>query len=91
MVKLSAGVFDTPAIRQSCWQTCDYDVGAFTMSIDDIPAYRDKDTISSFQGVATFFGCVDLCEEEYEVQRAILIVPIIIIGKKKEEKMCNCD
>ena len=81
MSDTSAGIFDTSAIRQSCWQTCDNDPGSYPMDISDIPFYRDEDTRSSFYSVSTFFGCVDLCEDEYETKRIVLIVPIVIIGK----------
>ena len=78
---MSAGIFDTSAIRQSCWQTCDNDAGAYPMDVRDVPFYRDSDTRKSFYNMAIFFGCVDLCEDSYETKRIVLIVPIVIIGE----------
>ena len=75
-----AGIFDLGAIRQSCWQTCESDPGAFPMDLAGVPAYRHDDTREEFFGVATFFGCVDICEDDYRVKRIAFFVPIAVIG-----------
>ena len=76
-----AGIFDVAAIRQSCWQTCDGDPGAFQMDLSAVPRYRDEDTRDSFYEVATVFGCVDICEGQYEGKRLAFIVPVVALGE----------
>lgn len=74
------GVFDYDAIRQSCWQTCDNDPGAFPMDLSKIPAYRDEDTREAFYNVTTFFGCVEGCEDTYLVKRVTIVAPAVAVA-----------
>ena len=77
---MGAGVFDTLAVRESCWQTCDVDYGKYPVDMDSVPVYRDSDTRAAFYELAAFYGCVDECEHEYEVKRIAIVVPVVVIG-----------
>ncbi|TRY67643.1 hypothetical protein TCAL_10472 [Tigriopus californicus] len=74
------GVFDYDAIRQSCWQTCDNDPGAFPMDLGKVPVYRDQNTRAAFYNITTFFGCVENCEDTYVVKRVTIIAPAVALA-----------
>lgn len=84
------GLFDLPAIRQSCWQSCDADPGAYPADLASLPAYRDDDTRQEFFAAATFFGCVDLCEGGYAVKRAALVAPLAVLAAVLLATLASC-
>ncbi len=47
----SVGIFDLPAIQQSCWQTCESDPGAFPADLAEVPPYRHDDTREQVQSL----------------------------------------
>ena len=56
---------------------------AFPIKLGSLPAYRDADTRDSFARLGTFFGCVDLCEKEYELKRVLYPLPAVALGERK--------
>jgi len=76
-------------MHQTCWRECDGDPGLYPMDLADIPTYSHEDTRKKFFSVATFFGCVELCEDEQmriqHVNRlhrtATFALPILFAGK----------
>ena len=74
------GIFDTGAIREACWQTCDLDYSAFPTDLSVVPLYRHEETRDEFYELAATFGCFDLCEDKYLKKRITLVVPIVAAG-----------
>jgi len=76
------------AIRKTCWHECDGDPGLYPMNLAEVPIYSHEDSREQFVGVATFYGCVELCEDEQmQIQHmnrlekaAIFVLPIIAAG-----------
>ena len=52
----------------------------YPIVLGSLPAYRDPDTRDSFVHLGTFFGCVDLCEKEYELKRVLYPLPGVALG-----------
>ena len=62
-------------------QTCEADPSLYPIVLGSLPAYRDPDTRDSFVHLGTFFGCVDLCEKEYELKRVLYPLPGVALGE----------
>ena len=67
-------------------QTCEADPSLYPIVLGSLPAYRDADTRDSFVHLGTFFGCVDLCEKEYELKRVLYPLPGVALGESVTEK-----
>ena len=82
--------FDFHGIAPSCWKTCDSTNGVYNGMHDNyevdystFPVYRGTDPKKrqDFLEVASFFGCVDICQSTSESKRFALLVPICLGGK----------
>lgn len=82
--------FDYSGIRQSCWLTCDGSEVPPEYLPHSLPVYRDDSTRDQFVSVATFFGCLDNCEGQYDSKRITFIIPMVLIGLTVIGSVLSC-